>query len=348
MRHSGEIVPFGGAVRQGDRWTVEGAGCAPAAGGAGELGHGDPGPRGIRPTLQTTELGSVTARRITFHAAGSAPHVLEADPGRHALVLSSFGEIAVVRAGRELTVRDAAVALCDTRLPLRIGPTPGNRTAEAVVMVFPGSAMPTVPPDAGASQHKVRDAAGSGPLLRSFLVEAAERATGLGAPEVARFGDAALHLAAAVLERHFVDAGEVCPQTQQYELITRIRGFIDRNLGDCGLTPSLVASAHHISIRYLQRLFKTAGSTPSGWIRQRRLEKSRRELCDARLRSVSVREIGLRNGFTQPSDFSRVFRAKYGVPPGRFRDDWFRRDAISQSGGRVTAMTDPVVVRKIK
>jgi len=141
---------------------------------------------------------------------------------------------------------------------------------------------------------------------------------------------------------------EVCPRTQQYELITRIRGFIDRNLGDCGLTPSLVASAHHISIRYLQRLFKTAGSTPSDWIRQRRLENSRRELCDARLRSVSVREIGLRNGFTQPSDFSRVFRAKYGVPPGRFRDDWFRRDAIGQSGGRVTAMTDPAVVRKIK
>ncbi|MFE7463770.1 helix-turn-helix transcriptional regulator [Streptomyces sp. NPDC057499] len=297
--------------------------------------------------LRTAELGSVTAHRITFRAAGAPAHVLEADPGRHALVLSSFGEIEVARAGCELVVRDTAVALCDTLLPLDIGPAPGNRAAEAVVMVFPGSAVPTVHPDTAGSQHSVRDAAGSGPLLRSFLVEAAGRAAGLGAPEVARFGDAALQLAAAVLERHFVDAGEVCPQTQQYELITRIRGFIDRNLGDCGLTPSLVASAHHISIRYLQRLFKTEGSTPSDWIRQRRLENSRRELCDTRLRSVSVREIGLRNGFTQPSDFSRVFRAKYGVPPGRFRDDWFQRDAIGQSGGRVTAMTDPAVARKI-
>lgn len=348
MRRSGETVPLGGSVRRGDRWTAEGAALGPTAGGAGELGHQDPAPGGVRPLLQTTELGSVTAHRITFRTAGSAPHVLEAGPGRHALVLSSLGEIGVARAGRELIVRDAAVALCDTQLPLGISPTLRNRTAEAVVMVFPGSAMPTVPPDVGTPQHKVRDAAGSGPLLRSFLVEATGRATGLGAPEVARFGDAALHLAAAVLERHFVDPGEVCPQTQQYELITRIRGFIDRNLGDCGLTPSLVASAHHISIRYLQRLFKTAGCTPSDWIRQRRLENSRRELCDARLRSVSVREIGLRNGFTQPSDFSRVFRAEYGVPPGRFRDDWFRRDAISQSAGRVTAMTDPAVVRKIE
>ncbi|MFJ6015299.1 helix-turn-helix transcriptional regulator [Streptomyces sp. NPDC092952] len=299
--------------------------------------------------LRTTELGSVTTHRITFRVAGSVPHVLEADPGRHALVLSSFGGIGVARAGCQLVVRDAAVALCDTLLPLGIGPAPENRAAaEAVVMVFPGSAMPTVPPDAAAGQHRVREAAGSGPLLRSFLVEAAGRAAGLGAPEVARFGDAALHLAAAVLERHFVEADEVCPQTQQYELITRIRGFIDRNLGDCGLTPGLVASAHHISLRYLQRLFKTEGSTPSDWIRQRRLENSRRELCDTRLRSVSVREIGLRNGFTQPSDFSRVFRARYGLPPGRFRDDWFQQDAIGQSGGRVSAMTDPATARKIE
>lgn len=266
--------------------------CAPPVRRIGEVRHQDPTFRGAHPILQTTELGSVTAHRIKFSAVGTAPQVLEADPGQHALVLSSQGEISVARDERELLVRGEAVALCDTRLPLGISPTPRNPTAEAVVMVFPG------------------------------------RASGLGAPEVARFGDAALHLAAAVLERHFTDADEAGPQTEQHELLTRIRGFIDRNLGEPDLSPSLVASAHHISIRYLQRLFKTEGSTPSDWIRQRRLENSRRELCDAKLRSASIREIGLRNGFAQPSDFSRVFRANYGIPPGKFRDDWFRRDAV--------------------
>lgn len=328
MLRSGDMVPLGSSVRRGQCRTTGEAVCAPPVRRIGEVRHQDPTFRGAHPILQTTELGSVTAHRIKFSAVGTAPQVLEADPGQHALVLSSQGEISVARDERELLVRGEAVALCDTRLPLGISPTPRNPTAEAVVMVFPGAAVPTASPDTDASQHKVCDAAGSGALLRSFLIEAAGRASGLGAPEVARFGDAALHLAAAVLERHFTDADEAGPQTEQHELLTRIRGFIDRNLGEPDLSPSLVASAHHISIRYLQRLFKTEGSTPSDWIRQRRLENSRRELCDAKLRSASIREIGLRNGFAQPSDFSRVFRANYGIPPGKFRDDWFRRDAV--------------------
>ncbi|MFJ8142307.1 helix-turn-helix transcriptional regulator [Streptomyces sp. NPDC096013] len=275
--------------------------------------------------LQTTELGSVTVHRVAFGAAGSGPQVFDAAPGMHALVLSLFGEISVARAECELVVRDEAVALCDTRIPLRVGPSTPDQASEAVVMSFPGSAVPTAPPDTDTVRYQACDAAGSGPLLRSFLVEAAARASGLAAVEVARFGDAALHLAAAVLERHFVGGVDMCPQSQQPELMTCVRGFIDRNLGNPSLTPSLVASVHHISIRNLQRLFKEEGTTPSDWIRQRRLENSRRELCDTELRSASIREIGLRNGFAQPSDFSRVFRARYGVPPGRFRHAWFRR-----------------------
>ncbi|MEV7007462.1 helix-turn-helix transcriptional regulator [Streptosporangium sp. NPDC051022] len=319
-------APLDGRICRGNRWADGGTVCTPTR-LTGEPAHQDPAPRGACPVLHTTELGSVTVCRIEFRAAGAGPHVLEADPGRHALVLSSLGVIGVAGAGRELVIRDEAVALCDTRIPLAIGPRFRNQVAEAVVMVFPGSAVPTVLPDADEPQHEVCDVAGSGTVLRRFLVEAATQASRLCAPEVARFGDAALHLAAAVLERHFVDAGELSPLTQQHELMTRVRGFIDRNLGDPDLTPGRIASAHHISIRYLQRLFKVEGSTPSVWIRQRRLETCQRELCDPELRSVPIREIGMRNGFAQASDFNRVFRARYGVPPGRFRDEWFRRDA---------------------
>ncbi|MEU5896794.1 AraC family transcriptional regulator [Streptomyces sp. SID335] len=276
--------------------------------------------------LQTTELGSVTVHRVAFGAADPGPQVFDAVPGMHALVLSLFGEISVTRGECELVVCDEAVALCDTRVPLRVGPSVPDQAAAAVVMCFPRSAVPTSPPNTDTVRYQTCDAAGSGPLLRSFLVEAAARASGLTAVEVARFGDAALHLAAAVLERHFVGGAERCPPSQQPELMTRVRGFIDRNLGDPALTPSLVAAVHHISIRNLQRLFQEEGTTPSDWIRQRRLENSRRELCDTELRSSSIREIGLRNGFGQPSDFSRVFRARYGVPPGRFRHAWFRRE----------------------
>ncbi|NEE14177.1 AraC family transcriptional regulator [Streptomyces sp. SID7499] len=295
----------------------------------GDTRHQSTAFRNARPVLETAELGSVTAHRIRFGAGCTGPHVLAPAPGQHALVLSARGETRIARGGREVVVQGEAVALCDTRHPLHISPRPATRTAEAVVMLFPGSAVPMTQTETVPAQPEISDVTGSGSLLRAFLVEAATLAS-LSAHEAARLGDAALHLAAAVLEAYFFDAGETRAQTQQQELMTRIRGFIDRNLGDPDLTPSLVASAHHISIRCLQRLFKAEGSTPSEWIRQRRLDNSRRELCDVSLRSASIREIGLRNGFAQASDFSRVFRGRYGVPPGKFRDDWFRWGAISQ------------------
>nr|BAJ05882.1 putative AraC family transcriptional regulator [Streptomyces sp. SANK 60405] len=328
MLRGRESVPLAGSA-QGRAGRPAGRGArVPPMLRAGDIRHQNPAFRGTRPVLQTAELGSVTAHRIRFNAAGTRTHMLDADPGQHALVLSACGEIRVTRAEREVLVQDEAVALCDRRQPVHISPTPGHPTAEAAVMLFPGSAVPMAQPESDPSQPEICDAAGSGPLLRAFLVEAVTRASELSPTEGARLGDAALHLAAAVLEAHFADAGETSAQSQQQELMTRIRGFIDRNLRDPYLTPSMVASAHHISIRYLQRLFKAEGITPSDWIRQRRLDNSRRDLCDEKLRSASIREIGLRNGFAQPSDFSRVFRAHYGVPPGRFRDDWLRRGAI--------------------
>lgn len=328
-RRIGRHTPPDGRARpENDRGSVRTAGKAvrTPVRHTGGPNRQDPQARAARPVVRTTALGSVTTHRIGFRAA-CGPCLLEADPGHHALVLSVLGAVTVTRAGRELLVPDKAVALCDPRIPLRIGPASRHHAAEAVVMVFPSAAVPTVLPDTAEPCHEVGDAAGPGALLRRFLVEAAVRAPGLRAPEAARFGDAALHLAAAVLDWHFADPDGAGEPTRQHELMARVRGFIDRNLADPDLTPGLVASAHHISVRQLQRLFKLEGSTPSDWIRQRRLDNCRRELCDGELRSVSIGEIGLRNGFALPSDFSRVFRARYGVPPGRFRDERLHRDA---------------------
>lgn len=265
--------------------------------------------------MRTTELGSVTVHQAVLT---SQPHVVPAQPGHHALVLSASGVVVVEREGHGVLVSDEGLALSDVRRSLVIRPcTPG---AEALVMVFPNSAAPLLPPPAPVARHEVCDLTGPGALLCDLLAGATVAASELHASEAARTGDAALHLATGVLERHFAGPGDGVV-THQHELLTRIRGYVDRHLGDHTLTPSRVATAHHISVRYLQRLFKIDGCTPSGWIRARRLEICRRELSDQALRGLSIREIGLRNGFAQASDFSRTFRAEYGRPPGQFRDE---------------------------
>ncbi|MEU4805792.1 helix-turn-helix domain-containing protein [Actinosynnema sp. NPDC023587] len=246
--------------------------------------------------------------------------MLGARPGHRAFVLGLRGVLSAGRGGRAVLVGTEELALCDAAHPLVLRPCSGDREVVALVMVFPD---PTSPALVEEDRPGLGEATGTGALLRDLLVEATTRAPGLSASEATRTGEAALHLAAAVLERHFPVPG-ADPAARQHELAARIRAYIDRHLGSSALSPSRVAARHHISVRHLQRLFRVEGSTPSTWIRHRRLENAERDLRDAALRSWPIRKIGQRNGFAQASIFSRAFSARYGRPPGKFRDDWFR------------------------
>jgi AraC-like DNA-binding protein len=57
----------------------------------------------------------------------------------------------------------------------------------------------------------------------------------------------------------------------------------------------------------------------AGLIRQRRLERCRRDLLDPSLEDVPVSAIAARRGLTSAAHFSRVFRAAYGASPVEYR-----------------------------
>jgi AraC-like DNA-binding protein len=78
-------------------------------------------------------------------------------------------------------------------------------------------------------------------------------------------------------------------------------------------------AAHHVSIRYLHRLFETQQTTVADWIRRRRLDRCRRDLVDPALRDLPVNAIAARWGLLNAAHFSRTFRAAYGVPPVEYR-----------------------------
>lgn len=101
----------------------------------------------------------------------------------------------------------------------------------------------------------------------------------------------------------------------------RVQEFIRQNLHDPGLTPPLIAAAHHISLSYLHRLFQqqTQGETVAAWIRSRRLEGTHRDLVDPMLRATPIHSIATRWGFPRASDFTRAFRTAYGVSPREHR-----------------------------
>ncbi|WP_035839502.1 helix-turn-helix domain-containing protein [Kitasatospora azatica] len=102
-------------------------------------------------------------------------------------------------------------------------------------------------------------------------------------------------------------------------LLLRIQAFIDRHLADPELTPQTIARAHHISLRYLHKLFESEDATVGRWIQRRRLEECRRELA-RHGNGVVIAAVAHRWGFTSAAHFSRVFRATYGMAPREWRN----------------------------
>ncbi|MER6004985.1 helix-turn-helix transcriptional regulator [Nonomuraea angiospora] len=90
-------------------------------------------------------------------------------------------------------------------------------------------------------------------------------------------------------------------------------------LGDPHLNPDAIA-AHHISLRYLHKLFQQEGHTVAGWIRERRLEQCRRDLANPQLATRLINAIAARWGFTNAGHFSQASRNAYGLPPRQFRE----------------------------
>jgi AraC-like DNA-binding protein len=101
--------------------------------------------------------------------------------------------------------------------------------------------------------------------------------------------------------------------------LTRIESFVRKHLGRFDLDPEMVARGCDISTRYLHELLRDTNQTLGQWIREQRLEACRETLKDPSNRQT-VAEIAYRWGFGDHAQFSRAFKAQFGMSPKEFRD----------------------------
>jgi AraC-like DNA-binding protein len=109
------------------------------------------------------------------------------------------------------------------------------------------------------------------------------------------------------------------PEARRQALLLQVRGFIERHLGDPGLSPAMIATAHHLSARRLHRLFEPEDLTVAAQIRTQRLEACRRDLADPQLRHLPVHVIAVRWGLPNATHFSRAFKQAFGLSPQDYR-----------------------------
>jgi len=99
----------------------------------------------------------------------------------------------------------------------------------------------------------------------------------------------------------------------------RVRLYIERNLRDPELRPTVIASRMRMSSRYLRLIFAAGEETISAYILRRRLEECARELADPQLARQSITQIAFGWGFNSGPHFTRSFRNRFGMSPRDYR-----------------------------
>lgn len=248
--------------------------------------------------------------------------ICQADPDMVKMVLICGGNSCVVeQGGRQAQVSAGDLTCYDTRRPYKVTiGVDGNRPTQVMTFMFPPSMLPLCRSRLkDLTAIRIPASAGVGDLTSQFLLQLARNIDHYSPAEAARLSTAALEVLATRLAREMDIRDWGTPEDRRHALLTTMQAFIQQHLGDPGLSPAMIAAAHHVSLRSLHQLFHDEGLTVAGWIRRRRLEGCRRDLSDPALDSRPVAAIAARWGFSSPGDFSRAFRAAHGLPPAEYR-----------------------------
>jgi AraC-like DNA-binding protein len=277
----------------------------------------DDGPE-LRDELVTSDLGPM---RVTESTTGPgmvvrAPrHIRRSDPELYQFVVQAEGTVVGEQGDRRAELRPGDMALTDLSRPFRCA----GLAKRSVLVTFPRELLPLRPVEATRLLGtRIPGDEGTGALVSTLVRQLPERIDDAGSAARGRLGAAVLDLITATLTARLGDSPAERTESRQVQL-QRIHGFIEARLADPDLTPSTVAAAHHVSVRYLHRLFEGQGQSVAGLIRQRRLDRCRAELLDPRLAYRPVSATAARWGFVNPAHFSRLFKDTFGLPPGEFR-----------------------------
>lgn len=103
--------------------------------------------------------------------------------------------------------------------------------------------------------------------------------------------------------------------------IFRIKQFIADNLNNPDLSPTDIAMANRISLRYLHSLFEQEEMTVIQYVIRERLLRCQRELSNPLMSKRTITDIAFSWGFQSSTHFSRRFKDEFGIGPKDFREE---------------------------
>lgn len=157
----------------------------------------------------------------------------------------------------------------------------------------------------------------SGRLLASHLRALNEVIDGMTLRDAEPAARAILALIGGAILAH-ADPASDSPRPVEKMLLASGRRFVEQRLDDVELSPEAVRRHLGISRSLLYKVFEPLGGV-SAFIQGRRLDQAFDAILQDRTEQHTLGEIAYRHGFRSDAHFSRAFRARFGVTPGRLR-----------------------------
>ena len=247
------------------------------------------------------------------HTAAHAAHTVDR---RFYVLMPVNGTLQFGVGGRRLTLEPGDFTLFDGGAPFRIAFGEPNRSLSLAVP--PETAQRHLPDAERLCVVQMRAECGLNATVSSMLTSLwtlVER----GAPAEPRpaIARSLLEMLAA---SYVLELGGSCDESATRRARrSQVMRHIEAHLQDPVLGPESIARALRLSTRYLRQLFAGEPETIPGHILRRRLEECAQRLTHPLWRRRSVTEIAFHWGFVSAAHFARVFKARYGVTPTKFR-----------------------------
>jgi transcriptional regulator GlxA family with amidase domain len=198
------------------------------------------------------------------------------------------------------------LAVIDPALPGEVAGTAPGRAAVPVKFTGYDAVSPQAASQWAATVAYVRDHLVANPRAADAPLVVASAARLLVATALATFPNNAL-----------TDPTTGDRRDGSSAMLRRAVAFIDEHAHE-DITLSDIAVHAHVTIRAVQLAFRRhLGTTPTGYLRQVRLDRAHSQLEAADPESDSVTAVCYQWGFASPSRFAAYYREAYGVLPSR-------------------------------
>jgi AraC-like DNA-binding protein len=281
-----------------------------------------PSERAFSGRMRGAVLGPLRLCEIeaTPHVVERTPRLVSTTDGRfYKLSLMVGGSAIIIQDGREAVLQPGDFAIYDCGRPYALV---GCEGFHMVVCRVPHDLLPVRRDHvANVTATRIPGTHGLAYALSSLLTRLAQAPGWQGdeaAPMDALLASGVADLVGSLCYEQLAGTGYMRERSAD-EHLARIKAYAKVNLGDPALTPTHLATAMHISCRYLHKLFEDEGISAGRWIRGQRLERCAQELRDEARADETITMIASRWGLVDPAHFSRIFRVRYGCSPRDYR-----------------------------